>query len=104
MLLDGFAVMVGPAVMVTKVIVLFALAGIGPVDVVRRVAELLDRAIDRRLAPKTAPVEVDIVTAYNSAILEGWPPGEQMTFDQVSRQVSVAPSRVRSVIARRWQR
>ena len=105
MLLDGFAVMVEPAVVVGKVTLLFALAGIGPSDLVRRAADALDRAPRRRnAAPAAVPVEVAIVTAYNSAWLEGWPPGEQMTFEQVSRQVEVTPSRVRSVIARRWRR
>lgn len=43
-----------------------------------------------------------IVSAYNHAILQGWPPGEDPTFVHVGRVVGTVPDHVRAVIARHW--
>ena len=43
-----------------------------------------------------------IVSAYNHAILQGWPAGEDPTFVHVGRVVGTVPDHVRSVIARHW--
>ena len=43
-----------------------------------------------------------IVSAYNHALLQGWPPGEGATFVHVGRAVGTSADNVRSVIARHW--
>jgi hypothetical protein len=61
----------------------------GPADVVR--------LEDRRRVTDTS-----IVSAYNDALLTGWPAGETATFEAVAEQVGTSADHVRTVIARHW--
>lgn len=43
-----------------------------------------------------------IVSAYNDALLNGWPAGELATFGEVAGRVGTSSDHVRTVIARHW--
>ena len=45
---------------------------------------------------------VAIVSAYNDALLNGWPAGELATFGEVAGRVGTSSDHVRTVIARHW--
>src|SRR5688500_6439614 len=51
--------------------------------------------------PRRVP-DTRIVSAYNDALLTGWPAGESATFEAVAEQVGTSADHVRTVIARHW--
>ena len=46
--------------------------------------------------------DTSIVSAYNDALLTGWPAGELATFGEVAGRVGTSSDHVRTVIARHW--
>lgn len=88
--MSGWQVMVAPLSILLKLgaiaLVVFVVAG----------ARLPRRGRPGHVADTT------IVAAYNHAILQGWPPGEEPTFIHVGRVVGTVADHVRSVIARHW--
>jgi hypothetical protein len=68
-------------------------------------------AVRRRRAPRAAVIRLEdnrrvtdtsIVSAYNDALLTGWPAGELSTFSEVAERVGTSADHVRTVIARHW--
>lgn len=50
----------------------------------------------------SAVSDTAIVSAYNDALLAGWPAGELATFGEVAGRVGTSSDHVRTVIARHW--
>ncbi|MCC6435627.1 MAG: hypothetical protein IT196_11400 [Acidimicrobiales bacterium] len=60
------------------------------------------RGTGARGAGAAKVTDTSIVSAYNDALLSGWPAGELATFDEVAGRVGTSAEHVRTVIARHW--
>jgi hypothetical protein len=98
--MSGWDVMAGPFSLACRVALVMAVMWLVRMVVRQAWAE----------RPACAPAmartvrDVDIVAAYNDALLAGWAAGECQTFSFVAIAVGTSPDHVEAVIARHWQR
>jgi hypothetical protein len=100
--MNGWQVMAAPLTIVVRLGVLLAM--------VLAAASVRDRFLDGRSVVRRAPEQrpsppqrdTTIVSAYNAALLDGWPAGELLTFMEAGRRAGTSGEHVRAVISRHW--
>ena len=98
--MDGWQVMAAPLGMVVRVGLLVTMAITASVfwDRLRRGP----RGVPPHLSSSPRVTDQTVVVAYNAAVLDGWPPGELLTFIEAGRRAGTSGEHVRTVIARHW--
>lgn len=100
--MNGWQVMAAPLAIIVRLgaLVMLMLAAVS----VRE--RLLDgRSVLPRVQPPqptARPRDDVIVSAYNAALLDGWPAGELLTFMEAGRRAGTSGEHVKAVISRHW--
>jgi hypothetical protein len=98
--MSGWDVMAGPFSLACRVVLVVAVVWLVRMVVGQARAE---RPAGGPSLPRMVR-DVDIVAAYNDALMAGWAAGECQTFSFVAIEVGTSPDHVEAVIARHWQR